>query len=105
MYHIMDGTENSSWCVLNKRFLCNIFSSFTGVHFIFTFIPIYLIDKVGRRRLLLFSVAGVCFSLILIAIGFLLINRDSAVIIPNNYSGIGIENRGDASLIGCLKYT
>lgn len=48
------------------------------VNFLATIIPAAFVEKFGRRILLLISVAGVDLTLILMAISFLLINRDSA---------------------------
>ncbi|ELU00716.1 hypothetical protein CAPTEDRAFT_175747 [Capitella teleta] len=41
-----------------------------GVNFIFTFVGLYLVERMGRRRLTLFSVVGVTISLAVLAIGF-----------------------------------
>jgi MFS family permease len=42
----------------------------SSISVIFTFVAIYLIDKIGRRPLLLFGTAGIAISLLLCAYGF-----------------------------------
>lgn len=52
-------------------------SAVAGVFFFGTFVPLFLIEKIGRRLLLLVSVAGVDLALFFIAVAFLLVNKDS----------------------------
>ncbi|XP_076110532.1 proton myo-inositol cotransporter-like isoform X2 [Mytilus galloprovincialis] len=40
------------------------------VNFIFTLVGVWLVDKIGRRKLILSSLAGVLFSLVVLAVGF-----------------------------------
>lgn len=47
----------------------------------FTFLAIPLIDRVGRRRLLLVGVAGACLALVLTGIGFASGREDGALIV------------------------
>ena len=42
----------------------------SSVSVIFTFVAIYLIDRMGRRPLLLIGTAGIAFSLLLCSFGF-----------------------------------
>lgn len=42
------------------------------------FAPMFFIEKLGRRKLFLFSCAGVVVSLVLIGVSFLLVGNDSA---------------------------
>lgn len=59
------------------------------------FIPMTMIEKLGRRKLFLFSCAGVIVSLILIGVSFLLVGNDSA---PNfNVSEYILAGSFDAS--------
>lgn len=44
----------------------------------------YFVERVGRRKLLFVSIAGVAISLIAMGISFLLINTDSGYTIPHD---------------------
>lgn len=48
-----------------------------AVNFICTFLGIYLVEKVGRRRLTLGSLFGVVLSLAFLAVGFIIVDDHS----------------------------
>jgi MFS family permease len=54
-----------------------------GVNFLATFVPLFLVDRLGRRKLLLASIFGVFVSCFLIGGSFLAINFDSALTTPD----------------------
>lgn len=58
----------------------------TGVNVLFTFVPIFAIERLGRRKLLLGSLVGVFTSLIVLGGGFLLINGDCPIVASFNAS-------------------
>ena len=48
-----------------------------SVNFLCTFIGLFLVEKIGRRKLLLASLLGVCLSLAFLAVGFQLADTDT----------------------------
>jgi hypothetical protein len=56
---------------------------FSGINFFATFLPLMLVERMGRRRLLLISVFGVFIAMTMLGGGFLLINRDTAKVVKD----------------------
>lgn len=51
-----------------------------SVNFLCTFIGLFLVEKIGRRMLLLGSLCGVCVSLAFLAVGFQLADTDTPLV-------------------------
>ncbi|XP_051889582.1 proton myo-inositol cotransporter-like isoform X3 [Pristis pectinata] len=64
-----------------------------GTNFIFTMVGVWLVEKVGRRKLTLCSLAGTTVSLVILAVGFLLSALTSPPIIlhPRDPSGHNVS--------------
>ncbi|XP_032895191.1 proton myo-inositol cotransporter isoform X1 [Amblyraja radiata] len=64
-----------------------------GTNFIFTMVGVWLVEKVGRRKLTLCSLAGTTVSLVVLAVGFLLSALTSPPIIlhPRDPSGHNVS--------------
>lgn len=48
-----------------------------SVNFLCTFVGLFLVERIGRRKLLLASLAGVCIALALLAVGFQLADTNT----------------------------
>ncbi|CAM1300375.1 SLC2A13 (predicted) [Pycnogonum litorale] len=64
----------------NKSKVIWLAAATASVNFLCTFIGVYLVEKIGRRKLLLASMLGVFFSLIVLAVGFQLAAANSPAI-------------------------
>uniref|UniRef100_A0A7E4V885 MFS domain-containing protein n=1 Tax=Panagrellus redivivus TaxID=6233 RepID=A0A7E4V885_PANRE len=58
-----------------------------GVNFVGTLIPFFLIERCGRRKILIVSAIGVIASLMAMGGAFLLVNRDTASVTTSNVFG------------------
>ncbi|CAB3398336.1 unnamed protein product [Caenorhabditis bovis] len=75
-------------------------------NFIGPFVPMSLIERVGRRILFLFSCAAVVVALILIGVAFLLVNHDSAATFSaEKYAADNAWNSSFADAKHCMEYT
>lgn len=72
-------------------------------NFIGPFVPMSLIEKVGRRIIFLFSCGLVVLSLVFIGVAFLLVNHDSAATLPANQYGSNF-NSSYPDAKGCMAY-
>ncbi len=74
-----------------------------GTNFVFTILAFFIIDIVGRRRILLVTIPGMCAALVLNAIAFHFVpfnfNGDELV-----SSGSGISGWGIVILVGMMLY-
>lgn len=60
-------------------------SSITGfVNFIFTFVGLLFVERLGRRKLVLFSCAGVCLTLMFLSSSFYISKSNSPMVTMNN---------------------
>ncbi|GFS25136.1 proton myo-inositol cotransporter-like [Elysia marginata] len=49
----------------------------SGINFVFTLVGLWLVEKIGRKKLIMGSLTGVLLSLVVLAVGFQLIANDS----------------------------
>merc|ERR1712113_1063873 len=70
-----------------------------SVNFLCTFIGLYLVERIGRRKLLLGSMLGVCISLGFLAIGFQMADTNTPIVsvIENNDYCSNYTNCGDCT--------
>ncbi|XP_069766128.1 proton myo-inositol cotransporter-like isoform X2 [Narcine bancroftii] len=68
-----------------------------GTNFIFTMVGVWLVEKVGRRKLTLSSLAGTTISLVILAVGFLLSAQTSPPITLHPVDPSGYND-------SCVKY-
>lgn len=77
----------------------------SAINFIGTFIPIALVERLGRRVLLLVSMIGVILFLIAMGVSFLLINNDSSLTYPQTDYGTSPNfNSTIKDALKCMKY-
>ncbi|CAP29331.2 Protein CBR-HMIT-1.3 [Caenorhabditis briggsae] len=92
--------------VKNKHTTIWISVGTSAINFIGTFIPIALVERLGRRVLLLVSMIGVILFLIAMGVSFLLINNDSSLTYPQNeYAATPNFNPSVKDAIKCMKYS
>ncbi|EPB76235.1 inositol transporter 4 family protein [Ancylostoma ceylanicum] len=75
----------------------------SAINFIGTFIPMALVERMGRRILLMISITGVIVSLLAMGTAFLLINKDSALAL-HDQSFVNLSNP-DHHQQHCEKYS
>ena len=73
----------------------------SSISVIFTFVAIYLIDRMGRRPLLLIGTAGIAFSLLLCSFGF---SQATYRLNSSDISGFSFSNSNKLELIANKTY-
>ncbi|GAA5861797.1 hypothetical protein JCM3774_001305 [Rhodotorula dairenensis] len=61
------------------------------VNFVFTLFALYIIDRVGRRRIACITIPGMCAALILAAVGFHFLTLHTGGKLPDN--GVGVDEK------------
>ncbi|CAJ0565449.1 unnamed protein product, partial [Mesorhabditis spiculigera] len=77
--------------VSSKHATIWISAAISAVNFLCTFLPLYMVDRCGRRVLLIASVLGVGATLLAMGGAFLAINRESDLVI-NNYTASPVNH-------------
>ncbi|XP_062863013.1 proton myo-inositol cotransporter-like [Trichomycterus rosablanca] len=76
-------------------------SSLTALtNFLFTLLGVWLVERVGRRRLTLGSIAGTCLSLGLLAVGFLLSAQHSPLV-TLHHTDPSLANSSCSTYLSC----
>ncbi|CAP31815.2 Protein CBG12921 [Caenorhabditis briggsae] len=102
LYYTADIIRSSG--ISNNHTTIWISVALSVCNFIGPFIPMSLIERVGRRIIFLFSCGLVVLSLIFIGVAFLLVNHDSAATFPGNQYGTNF-NSSYPDAKGCMAYT
>ena len=96
MYYAATIIQSSG--VNDKKTAVWLAAAIAGVFFIVNFLGIYLVEKIGRRQLTLYSLAGVIVSLAILAIGFQVVDNSSPAIARlDNFSSDSTANWTDVS--------
>ena len=101
MYYSATIIEMSG--IRNKELAVWLSAVVAGVNFVASFIGLYLVEKIGRRLLTLISLAGVIFSLLLLAVGFQLTAIGTPSINWHDDSASGTSCFNAESCFDCVK--
>ncbi|KAH7729006.1 CBN-HMIT-1.1 protein [Aphelenchoides avenae] len=77
----------------------------SAVNFAGNLIPFVIVERYGRRRVLLCSVAATVVTLSLLGTSFLLINRDTAEVLPHPSTSNSVFNTGVSGFERCSSYS